>query len=177
MRRLLLAVALLAPSLASSQTCGGALTLPLARAETTASGDTEWRAASTFYFDAAITAVEGDGSAAPEQAPLEWFDARETDYRITRDSLASPFSGLVQPPDTMSVWTQCGYTLLRLSITDRWTRETMTLDLYDVPAHVPLRPSRPVPFRPGRFVLPLRETVLSDRPGGVFDVDRLAPAD
>ncbi|MEM1054460.1 MAG: hypothetical protein AAGI52_02960 [Bacteroidota bacterium] len=176
MPRLLLVLALLAPPLAASQTCGGALTLPLARFETTASGEQEWRAVSTFYFNAAIAAVEGEGSAAPEHAPLDWFLSRDTDYHVTRDSLSSPFSGLVQPPDTMRVWTQCGYVLLRLSITDRWARETMTLDLYDVPAHIPLRPSRPIPFHPGRFALNVREALNPEQRLG-FDVDRIVQID
>ena len=148
--------------------------LPLARADVTASGETVWPPASTFYFDAAITAVsEGEG-AVPEHAPLGWFLARADRYEIESDSLRPRFSGLLFPPDTMRVWTRCGYDLLRVAITDRWEQATMTLDVYGVPAHVPIRPSRPIPFRPGRFVLDLQSALLP-RPGYVFDVDRIVP--
>ena len=172
MPRLAFAFALLAPSLAAGQTCGGALTLPLARAQTVASGEVEWRPVSTYYFEAAVAAVEGDGAAAPEHAPLDWFLAREADYEVTRDSLAARFSGLVLPPDTVRVWTRCGYALLRLTVTDNVARETMTLDLYSVPAHVGIRPTRPVPFRPGRYAVDVYDALGDDHRGG-FDVDRL----
>lgn len=171
MLRSVLLLLLLVPGLAVAQTCGGALVLPLARSA--APGDSaEWTPASTFYFDAAITAVSGEEH--PEAAPLDWFLARADRFEIDRDSLPSRHSGLLQPPDTMRVWTQCGYALLRFAITDRWERETMTLDLYDVPAHVPIRPSRPVPFRPGRWTLDVGDAITrGPYPGLVFDVDRL----
>lgn len=171
MPRVLLVLALLAPTLASSQTCGGGLALPFARAKTAGADTTEWSPASTFYFDAAITSAVGDAPA-PEHAPLDWFLERADRYEIHSDSLQPRFSGLLFPPDTMRVWTRCGFDLLRIAITDRWEDETMILDLYNVPAHVPLAPSRPIPFRSGRFALNLSGS-LQTGPGHTFDVDQI----
>lgn len=166
----LLCLCLLVPGLAAAQTCGGRLDLPLARAASDSSG---WQPVSTFYFEAAITAVGAEGEH-PEVAPLDWYLERADRFDIHRDSLRSRFSGLLQPPDTMRIWTRCGFGLLRVAVTDRWARETMTLDFYNVPAHVPLRPSRPIPFRPGRWILDVGAAWLR---GSVFDADLLVPAE
>ncbi len=70
----------------------------------------------------------------------------------------------------LSLAPRCGTTLLHLVL--EYHHETMTLDLYHVPSHVPLAFDAPVPFRPGRFVFDFRAT---DRTG-LRDGYRVYPA-
>lgn len=50
----------------------------------------------------------------------------------------------------LSLAPECGTSLLHLTLV--YHHQTMTLDLYHVPSHVPLAFDAPLPFRAGRFV-------------------------
>jgi hypothetical protein len=158
---LLMAVllALVAPS--RGQTCGGALTLPLGRVYTHtytgAAVDTlvAWaprgvRALAIGHGSSrqqGVPTVTGRPSPDSLRAALPTLEGFEA-------SFPQRFEGLFMPPDEIRTWTRCGYALLRYTVANpdgRREADWMVIDLYNVPAHVPVALGGRLPLAPGRW--------------------------
>ena len=179
MRALLLVLALAVP--VGAQTCGGVLSIPLRRVHThtyTGTRVDTLVAASAARYDVTALAIEADAFPAPPDLRArptpEALRAADPHLAVTIDSLGDPHDGrLFWPRDDLRTWTRCGFALLRYTLTIRTGEDpppVMVLDLYHVPAHVPIEAEEPLTVRPGRWSfdfadgLPLRDENLRPEP-------------
>jgi len=178
MRRLVLLLVLASAAPAVGQTCGGFVSIPLQRPVThTYTGtpvDTLYDTSAGSYAVTAL-AIGAPGSHHGGVPPIhgrpspEALRAAHPGLAVWTASLGAPHDGLFWPRDDLRTWTRCGFALLRYTLTIH-TGETpspvMTLDLYNVPAHVPIEAEAPIIVRPGRWSfdfedgLPLRPESL-----------------
>lgn len=171
-----LLLALLAAVPVHAQTCGGAIRFELGRER---DGHVEAASAGAFTVTAATVGPDGGHSTAYRWRldglpPLDAFVARPELFlkptqgrapwrgpvQVDRDTLRD--RSLFEPRDEIVTRTRCGLALLRYVVTDLRDETRMTLDLYNVPPHVPVRAEAPLVVRPGRWTFDFADgTALS----------------